>query len=85
MMQRKFLATSCNWIAISDLIGTLEVKAKIRSNHQEQEATIAKVFPENVGVCFAQAQATITKGQAVVLYDGEQVIGGKQSLNIGGD
>ncbi len=50
--------------------------AKARSRMAEQPAT---VYPEANGVCrvvFDEPQRAITTGQAVVLYDGDTVIGG---------
>lgn len=50
--------------------------AKARSRMIEQPAT---VYPEENGVCkvvFDEPQRAITTGQAVVLYDGDTVIGG---------
>ena len=50
--------------------------AKARSRMTEQPAT---VYPEENGVCrvvFDQPQRALTTGQAVVLYDGDTVLGG---------
>ena len=55
---------------------TLRVKAKARSRMQEQDAT---VYPGESGVCrvvFDEPQRALTPGQAVVLYDGDTVLGG---------
>lgn len=54
----------------------MRVKAKTRSRMIEQPAT---VYPEKNGLCrvvFDEPQRAITPGQAVVLYDGDMVIGG---------
>ncbi len=54
----------------------LRCHAKARSRMAEQPAT---VYPEENGVCrvvFDQPQRAITTGQAVVLYDGDTVLGG---------
>ena len=54
----------------------MKVKAKTRSRQAEQPAT---VYPEADGyarVVFDEPQRAITPGQAVVLYDGEAVVGG---------
>ena len=69
-------ASSWNWIAIPELTEPIRVTAKIRYRHNEQPAT---VYPEENGaarVVFDQPQRAITTGQAVVLYDGDLVIGG---------
>ncbi len=52
------------------------VKAKVRSRMAEQPAW---VYPEENGRCrvvFDEPQRAITPGQAVVLYDGDTVVGG---------
>lgn len=58
------------------LTAPMRVKAKTRSRMIEQPAT---VYPEANGVCrvvFDEPQRAITPGQAVVLYDGDLVVGG---------
>ena len=69
-------ANNWNWIAIPELKEPIRVTAKIRYRHKEQPAT---VYPEENGfarVEFDEPQRAITTGQAVVLYDGDLVIGG---------
>ena len=69
-------ANDWNWIAISQLAEPIRVKAKARSRMAEQSAT---VYPEENGfarVEFDEPQRAITPGQAVVLYDGDIVVGG---------
>lgn len=70
------LATDWNWIAIDTLTKPMRVLAKARSRQAEQPAW---VYPEENGsarVVFDAPQRAITPGQAVVLYDGDKVIGG---------
>ena len=58
------------------LTGPIRVLAKARSRMTEQPAT---VYPEENGfarVEFDEPQRAITPGQAVVLYDGDVVVGG---------
>ena len=67
-------------IAFDALSEPLRCSAKIRYAHQPAPAT---VYPqEDGGVCvvFEKPQRAITKGQAVVFYDGEQVLGGATIL-----
>lgn len=54
----------------------LECKAKIRYRHTEQSATAVIADDGNMTVKFALPQRAITPGQAVVLYDGDTVLGG---------
>ena len=56
-------------------------KAKVRYRQKEQPCT-AKVLPNgNVEVVFDEPQRAITPGQACVLYDGDEVLGGGTILN----
>lgn len=71
----KLYAEELNFIPFDKLEGPMEVKAKIRYSLHESHATIR---PHNNGVLveFKEAQRAITKGQAVVFYDGDLVVGG---------
>lgn len=52
------------------------IKARIRYHQAEKEATVKVRENGEVEVHFLESQRAITKGQAVVLYRGEAVIGG---------
>ena len=70
------LANDWNWISIPTLEIPLRVMAKARSRMSEQPAT---VYPEENGivrVVFDEPQRALTPGQAIVLYNGDTVIGG---------
>ena len=69
-------ANNWNWFPFPALTEPLAVTAKIR--HSQTELT-AIVYPEENGfarVEFASPQRAITPGQAVVLYQGDSVVGG---------
>lgn len=69
-------ADNWNWIPFSALTAPMQVSVKIRHSQSEQSGT---VYPEDDGkarVVFDQPQRAVTPGQAVVLYQGELVIGG---------
>ena len=72
----ELVATNCNWIAFENMPDSFRAKGKIRSNHVEQWASITKVAPDRIRVRFDEPQSAITKGQAVVFYDGDIVVGG---------
>lgn len=70
------LADDWNFFPFDVLTTPLRCKAKARSRMTEQPAT---VYPEENGICrvvFDEPQRALTTGQAVVLYDGDLVIGG---------
>ena len=69
-------AEDMNWISIPCLEAPMRVKAKTRYRQVEQWAT---AYPEQGGCVrleFDEPQRAVTVGQAVVLYDGDVVVGG---------
>lgn len=76
LFQNALLADNWNWFPFDTLTQPIRVMAKARSRMKEQPAW---VYPEENGtarVVFDEPQRAITPGQAVVLYDGDLVIGG---------
>ena len=69
-------AVDFNWIPFPALTGPLSVTAKIRHSQNVQPATVYPNQDGSVRVEFDAAQRAISPGQAVVLYDGDLVIGG---------
>lgn len=70
------LAERFNWIAYDAPHQPVRVKARARYHHPEQPAT-ATVLPDGrVEITFDTPQRALTCGQAVVLYDGDTVVGG---------
>ena len=69
-------ASGCNWIS-GDVPGApLRVTARIRYRQPEQPCTVTATGPDTVHVSFETPQRAITRGQAVVFYDGDTVLGG---------
>jgi tRNA-specific 2-thiouridylase len=65
-----------NFIAIADLVETMEVEAKVRYAAKPAKAVISPLTQGQVKVSFESSQRAITPGQAVVFYQGELVVGG---------
>jgi tRNA-specific 2-thiouridylase len=76
LFSKELVAKDWNWIAIPALTAPLRCKAKARSRMAEQDATVYPMEDGLAKVVFDEPQRAITPGQAVVLYDGELVIGG---------
>ena len=75
-------AKDWNWFPFPALTQPQKVTAKIRHSRQELAAT---VYPEENGyarVEFETPQRAITPGQAVVLYEGDYVVGGGTITDI---
>lgn len=72
----KLTANNLNWIAIDKPYDGMKITAKTRYSQKEAEAVIHIIEEDKVCVEFSQKQRAITKGQAVVFYDGEYLVGG---------
>lgn len=73
---RELTAERVNWISIPELTAPMAVTAKTRYSQREAAATVEPLPDGRIRVIFDAAQRAITAGQAVVLYDGEKVVGG---------
>lgn len=76
LFSKALRAKDWNWIPFPALTAPMAVTAKIRHSQMELAAV---VYPEENGfarVEFETPQRAVTPGQAVVLYDGDLVIGG---------
>jgi len=76
LFSKTLTATDINLISVDDLYTPMRVKAKVRYRHTEQAATVVQLDENTIRVEFDEPQRAITKGQAVVLYDGDIVVGG---------
>ena len=76
LMRTTLRADDWNFIPFDAINQPIRCKAKARSRMVEQSCT---VYPEEKGFCrvvFDEPQRALTPGQAVVLYDGDLVLGG---------
>ena len=69
-------ANEVNWIAIPELKEPLWVTARTRYHQTEQAATVYPAGEGQFRLEFDQPQRAPTPGQAVVLYQGDVVLGG---------
>lgn len=72
----RLFAEDMNWISIPALEQPIRVKAKTRYRQTEQWATVSPAGEGRICVEFDAPQRAMTAGQAVVLYDGDVVVGG---------
>ena len=69
--------TGYSWTNDVDRIeGEMRLYAKIRYNQKEQPAAVTQLPDGRIRVVFDEPQRAVASGQAVVLYDGEYVVGG---------
>ena len=76
LMSSTLWASRVNYIAGSVPREPIRVEAKIRYKADPSPATISPVSSDSAKVEFEQPQRAVTPGQAVVFYDGEQILGG---------
>lgn len=76
LYKRSLIASDMNWIAFDLPPETFRVKAKTRYRQEEQPATVSVMDDGKIMLTFDKPQRAITPGQAVVLYEGDIVIGG---------
>jgi tRNA-specific 2-thiouridylase len=74
--KRDLTASGVNWIAGNPPAPGLRVTAQIRHRHKEAAATIQPLEGDRVRVRFDEPQVAIAPGQALVMYRGEEVVGG---------
>lgn len=76
LLKKELFADDFNWISGAAPKSQLSCKAKIRYSHKEENAIVKPLGKNEVKIIFDEPQRAITKGQAVVLYDGDIVLGG---------
>ncbi len=69
-------AEGLNLIDCETLETPRRVKARVRYRQPEQWATAVQTGPDTLRLTFDEPQRAVTPGQAVVLYDGDTVVGG---------
>lgn len=69
-------ANHVNFMAVENLKEPRRVWAKIRYNHRGAWCMAEQINEDEILCIFEEPQRAITPGQAVVLYDGEYVLGG---------
>ena len=76
LFSKELYADDFNWLSIPQPTDKVRCKARIRYNQKEQPAFAEVMENGRVKVIFDEPQRAICKGQAVVLYDGDIVLGG---------
>lgn len=76
LFTKKVIATDINLIDCERISEPRRVKARIRYHQQEQWATVTQPDDNTLELIFDEPQRAITKGQSLVMYDGDIVVGG---------
>lgn len=76
LFTRELEAEDINWIFWEEPPESFRAKAKVRYRHKEQWARITVLDKNRIHVEFDEPQRAITRGQSVVLYQDDLVLGG---------
>ena len=76
LYSRALLAGGMNWLSIEEPEGPIRVTARTRYHQTETPATAWPLPEGRMKLLFDEPKRAVTAGQAVVLYDGELVVGG---------
>ena len=76
LYKRTLLAHDLNLITAARWDQPQRLSARVRYRQKEQPATVRLIDTDTLQVEFDEPQRAITRGQAVVLYDGDIVAGG---------
>ena len=76
LFSKEVIASNINLISVDNIFEPMRVKAKVRYSQPEQWATVLQTDENTVRLVFDEPQRAITSGQALVMYDGDVVVGG---------
>lgn len=76
LFSKVLYAENVNLISVEEIKESMRVMAKVRYRQKAQSATATMQSDGKLKVEFDEEQRAITKGQSVVLYDGDIVVGG---------
>ncbi len=73
---KRLIAKDVNWVSIPEPKGEIKTTAKIRYRAEQARATLTPRDNNRVEVVFEKPQRAITKGQSVVFYKNNLLLGG---------
>ncbi|KHO39138.1 thiouridylase [Clostridium tetani] len=76
LLNTELIAKDVNYIPFDNLKEPMEVEAKIRYSQTPSKTVITPMENSRVKVNFNEKQRAITKGQSVVFYKGDLLVGG---------
>ena len=76
LFSKELKATDINLIFADSIKEPIKCTAKIRYKHKEAPCTVWQTEENLLHIKFDEPQRAITRGQAVVLYNGDTVLGG---------
>lgn len=72
----KQIVSDLNWVAFESLAGDIALTARIRNSHRGHDAVVEPFEGGKVLVAYSEPQIGAARGQSIVFYDGDVVVGG---------
>lgn len=76
LFEKEIVADNFNFMALENINTPIKCTSKIRYAHKGAEATAEQIDTDKVKITFDEPQRAPAKGQSVVLYDEDKVLGG---------
>ena len=76
LYKKELTASQINLLVDDTLEAEIRLQAKIRYRHTPATATVRRTAENKLSIVFDEPQRAITKGQSLVLYDNDIVVGG---------
>jgi tRNA-specific 2-thiouridylase len=73
---RNLRAGRLSWVSGSPPAAGIRLTAKVRYRQPDQACTLTEIGPGGLALAFEKPQRAVTAGQSVVLYDGDNCLGG---------
>ena len=73
---KSLIAKKLSFMPFDRIKNEMKFEAKIRYSHKAAKCVVKPIDDDTIEVVFEEKQRAITPGQAVVLYDGNKVVGG---------
>lgn len=74
--QQNIYANNINLMSVDKIEEPIRARAKIRYSHEGADCTIRMADDGLLECVFDEKQRAVTPGQALVIYDGDYVLGG---------
>jgi len=76
LMSYELRAEKLSWVSGSEPAAGARLSAKVRYRQADQDCIVRSVDQHSLDLVFDKPQRAVTPGQSVVLYDGENCLGG---------
>ncbi len=76
MLSHGLIASQLHWVEPDNISDNFHCTAKSRYRQQDFDCQVKRIDQDNWQITFDEKQRAVTPGQSVVLYQGEQCLGG---------